>query len=292
MNKSLKCLLVMLSICTAAYGERLVAITIDDLPFVGSGSGERGLERTANRFNQILNALVEKQVPATGFIIGGAISKGQWELLNEFKQHGFALGNHTYTHISLSRVGAKRYIEDMDKADQKLSSIMTTPKYFRYPYLDEGKGTDKSEVYDYLTSHQYTIAPVTIDSKDYSFNERLLRVNWRNRPERLPSIKQAYLSYLDNQITKAEKRHSEGYPEILLIHANLINSHSMGDVIELFKNRGYRFITLDEALSRSSTINKNNQPKQEITTETTTPPQTEAENSKLVKFPFNLFSKK
>jgi hypothetical protein len=285
MNKSLKYLLVMLSICTVAHGERLVAITIDDLPFVGSGSGERGLERTTMRFNQIVDALVEKQVPATGFVIGGSIARGQWELLNQFKQHGFGLGNHTYTHISLSRVGAKRYIEDIDKADQKLSTIMTTPKYFRYTYLDEGKGQDKNQVYDYLSSHQYTIAPVTIDSKDYSFNEKLLRINWRNREERLPAIKQSYLSYLENQIVKAEKHHKEDYPEILLIHANLINSHSMGDVIDVFKKHGYRFISLDEALSRSASQAKENPVKTDISNPVKTP-QVEAKN----RFPLNLFS--
>jgi hypothetical protein len=48
--------------------------------------------------------------------------------------------------------------------------------------------------------------------------------------------------------------HSDNYPEILLIHANLINSYAMGDVIALFKKRGYRFITLDEAIARKRTV--------------------------------------
>lgn len=268
MKNGIKCLCLMGLLCSNAYAERLVALTIDDLPFVGSGSGERGFERTAKRFNQIVDTLVEKQVPATGFIIGGAIAKGQWDLLNNFKQHGFGLGNHTYTHISLSHVGADRYIADTDKADQKLSSIMTSPKYFRYPYLDEGKGQDRHKVYDYLTNHQYTIAPVTIDSKDYEFNGRLLRVNWRNRAERLPAIKQSYLSYIERQISKAEKRHDESHPDILLIHSNLINSQALGDVIDLFQKKGYRFITLDEAIARSSSHKNTPTPKIE-------PPKTE-----------------
>ena len=259
MNKlsiAFKSIIVMMLCNEYCFAERLIAVTIDDLPFVGANSGERGLQRTTDRFNNIVNALVENQVPATGFIIGGAIGKGQWELLERFKQQGFTLGNHTYTHISLSRVGAKKYIEDLDKADQKLTSIMTTPKYFRYPYLDEGKGENRTQVYDYLSTHQYIIAPVTIDSKDYSFNERLLRINWRNRDARLNSIKQDYLGYINRQIDRAEKMHHENYPEILLIHANLINSHAMGDVIQLFKKRGYRFISLDEAISIKASYQK------------------------------------
>ena len=253
---ALKGLMLMMLCATASYAEKLVAITIDDLPFVGASSGEHGLQRTADRFNRLVDALVDNQVPATGFIIGGAIGKGQWDLLEKFKQQGFGLGNHTYTHVSLSHVGATRYLEDLNKADVKLSGIMTTPKYFRYPYLDEGKGENKTKVYDYLNAHQYTIAPITIDSKDYSFNERLLRINWRNRDAHLSSIKRDYLAYLEKQITKAEKIHGDNYPEILLIHANLINSHAMGDVIQLFKKHGYRFISLEEALSRKTVQHK------------------------------------
>ena len=36
--------------------------------------------------------------------------------------------------------------------------------------------------------------------------------------------------------------------QILLIHANLLNSYLLGDVIQLYKQNGYKFITLTEAL--------------------------------------------
>lgn len=240
-------MLMMLSI--NSFAERLIAVTIDDLPFVGANSGERGLHRTAERFNRIVDFLVKNQVPATGFIICDTIGQGQIELLENFRQQGFGLGNHSCSHPSLSRVGADKYIADVARADQKLASLMTTPKYYRYPYLDEGRGENRTKVYDYLASNQYIIAPVTMDSKDYEFNERLLRIHWRNREARLDGIKRDYINYVDRQISKAEKIHRDNYPEILLIHANLINSHALGDVIALFKKRGYRFITLDEAIS-------------------------------------------
>lgn len=238
--------LMFLTICQSTYAaERVVALTIDDLPFVGPVHNKSG---EINRFSQLVKHLEERSVPATGFIIAGSIGPGQDELLNEFKQKGFSLGNHTYTHINLNRVGAKRYIEDLDKAEARLDGIMTYPKYFRYPYLAEGRGDSNRQVKDYLTAHNYTIAPVTIDSKDYKFNGKLLAVNWKNRDAKLESIKKDYLAYIDKQITQAEKIHSTETPEILLVHANLLNSHAMGDVIELFQKRGYKFIPLDEAI--------------------------------------------
>lgn len=230
--------------------DRFVAITIDDLPFVGNNRIDRSdLKHPTDRFTKLMNALVDNQVPATGFIIAGSIGKGQWELLEKFRQAGFSLGNHTYDHINLNRVGADKYIEDLDKAEPILDPIMTTPKYFRYPYLAEGRGEDKQRVIDYLVQHQYSIAPVTIDSKDYKFNEMLLHINWRDRPKRLDGLKANYLAYINQQINITEKKHPDGGAEILLIHANLLNSHCMNDVIQVFKKRGYRFISLDEAVS-------------------------------------------
>lgn len=268
---ALKGMMLMMISAELLATDRMVAITIDDLPFVGTNYSESGnLKRSGDRFSKIVNALVEKQVPATGFIIGGSIAKGQWALLENFRQQGFSLGNHTYTHIDLNRVGADKYIADIDKADVTLQSVMTQPKYFRYPYLAEGKGVAKQKVQDYLVAHHYTIAPVTIDSKDYHYNEKLLKISWRNRPERLAGIKNAYLSYLETQITKADKMNHEGRPEILLIHANLINSHAMPEVIEMFEKHGYRFITLDEAISRQKAYHNEhhliakNEPHQEV----------------------------
>ena len=238
-----------------------IAITIDDLPFVGGNNNDAGnMRRLHDRFMNILNSLNENHVPATGFIIAGAIGKGQWELLETFRNNGYELGNHTYSHANLNRLSAEQYIAEIGRADAILTPVMTTPKYFRYPYLAEGKGEKKAEVQDYLNKQQYTIAPVTIDSKDYMFNERLLHIPWRVRSQHLNEIKRQYLNFIWNQTVKAEKR-AHYTKQILLIHANLLNSLFLSDVIKMYKDHGYNFIKLDEAIAAApneSTYPNNN----------------------------------
>ncbi len=232
---------------------REIAITIDDLPFVGSCNGQASkLEREKERFLLIMQTLIDKKVPATGFVIAGSIEKGQWELLEQFKQRGFILGNHTYSHKSLNSTSAPNYIEDIDRADKILTPLYTEHKYFRYPYLAESKGTKSQEVHNYLAEHHYTIAPVTIDSKDFLFNAQLFAIPFRARPQSLPQMKKRYLSYIWNQTLRAENR-TKNTPDkpakqILLIHSNLLNSHFLGDIIDMYQQNGYRFISLDEAL--------------------------------------------
>jgi len=77
---------------TTQANDKQISITIDDLPFVGV---------SGDRFNKILQTLIDEQVPATGFVIAGSIAKGQWQLLENFQKQGFIIGNHTYTHPSL-----------------------------------------------------------------------------------------------------------------------------------------------------------------------------------------------
>jgi peptidoglycan/xylan/chitin deacetylase (PgdA/CDA1 family) len=232
---------------------REIAITIDDLPFVGTNSNDAGnLKRSHDRFMNIMRSLIDNQVPATGFVIAGAIGKGQWQLLEEFRKEGFGIGNHTYSHANLNRLSAEQYIHEIGRADQILEPIMTQPKYFRYPYLAEGKGQVKQSVQDYLAANQYIIAPVTIDSKDYLFNERLLHISWRVRDQYLNQIKRQYLDYIWQQTLRAEKRNHDSGKQILLIHANLLNSHVLGDIIQMYKNNGYRFISLTEALNNTA----------------------------------------
>lgn len=230
-----------------------IAITIDDLPFVGSGTNTpANFKRTQDRFMALVNALVDNQVPATGFIIGGSVAKNEWDFLETFKKQGLTLGNHTYTHKSLNGLTAEKYIADLEKADNSLAQIMTEPKYFRYPYLAEGKGEKKQKVLDWLTEHQYTVAPVTIDTKDYEFNAQFYRIPYSKRPQSISSFKKRYLAFIWKQTLKADKKAKvvEGQPikHILLIHANLLNSLCLADIIEMYKSHGYKFVTLADAL--------------------------------------------
>lgn len=242
------------SVCFA--DEKEIAITIDDLPLVASRMNNPGnRQRSTERFTQIVQAFQKYKVPAIGFVIAGSIEKGQWDFLEQFRQAGFMLGNHTYSHYNLNQISAEKYLADVDRADKILTPIMTQPKYFRYPYLAEGNKEKKQEVYDYLKEHNYTIAPVTIDSKDFDFNEMLYKVPYRSRVNYIQKIKPRYLAYIWKQTLRAEKNaKGKNTKQILLIHANLLNSYVLGDILEMYQKNGYKFISLTEALKNPAPI--------------------------------------
>lgn len=252
-----KSVLLFMALCTSICfaQEREIAITMDDLPLVASRMNTpANKQRSTERFTQIVQTFQKYQVPATGFIIAGAIEKGQWEFLEQFRKAGFMLGNHTYSHYNLNQMSAERYIADVDRADKILAPILTTPKYFRYPYLAEGTKETKSKVQDYLNQHHYIIAPVTIDSKDFEFNEMTYKVPYHERIEFIQKLKPRYLAYIWKQTLLAEKNSSGNGKQILLIHANILNSYLLGDILEMYQKNGYKFISLTQALTNPAPV--------------------------------------
>lgn len=226
-----------------------IAITIDDLPFVG--------EYRNFHLNMIMNSMKEQQVPATGFIIASEIRKDNWDALRKFRDAGFGLGNHTYSHANLNKLEVKQFIHEIKKADTIILPVMTEPKYFRYPYLAMSSGTKKNQILCYLAKNNYQVAPITVDSKDFVFNQRLLSVPEIDRRAYLNELKPFYLDFIWQQTLKAEEHtqyhHNPDQAQILLIHANLLNAYVLPDLINYYKKNGYTFVSLEDALKTFKT---------------------------------------
>lgn len=222
------CYFVILG-CFAA--NKQIAITIDDLPF----------RQSDEHVQNIINALLKHKAPAIGFVIGDWVNEDTIPQLQVLKSNGFLIGSHSYSHRSLRDISPEEYTADIAKADAILAPYMTSPKYYRYPYLAEGRWWwVRNKVYDYLREHNYVKAPVTIDSRDFVFNVELLE----KKPE-LEVIKKKYIDFVWSNTQKAE---SNDKKQILLIHANVLNSYCLDDLLTMFESHGYQFISISEAL--------------------------------------------
>jgi peptidoglycan-N-acetylglucosamine deacetylase len=224
--------------------QREIAITIDDLPFVG--------EAKNFHLNRLIDTIKENEIPVTGFVIAGNIRPENWPILEKFKAAGLGLGNHTLSHINAHQVNTESYIQQIDAADKILLPLMTEPKYFRYPYLAMGEGKKKENILSFLQSKKYQVAPITVDSKDFVFNQLLLSVPEKERRQFLSVLKPCYISFIWEQTLKAEENdrlnRRPHKAQILLIHSNLLNAYVLEDIIQLYKQKGFSFISLADAL--------------------------------------------
>ena len=243
-----------------AQNQRAVAITIDDLPAGDAAhmSAATILEITRG----IVGTLSAQKVPAIGFVNESKLyTPGEVDdrikALSIWLDAGLELGNHTFSHASLNQVGLKAWEEEVIRGETVTRMLMAQHKmqlrYLRHPYLDVGRDLQtRREAEAFLTQRGYHIAPVTVDAWDWMYGGVYEDAKRRGDRALMDQLAKDYLSYSDTVFADCERLSKElvGYEpkQILLLHANQLEADHIGELIEVIRNRGYRFITLQEAL--------------------------------------------
>lgn len=244
----------------ASAADRQVAVTFDDLPGVSLPKAERCNEqRFALESSKLTRALAEAEVPVTAFVNSGRLCNdlepgALAALLALWIKAGAELGNHTFSHPSLDGVTLEQYIEDIKLGESAIESAQgKRARYFRYPYLRKGATAAKKEGLEaFLAKAGYIDAPVTLDNSDWMFARAYARAREAEDDESMAQIATAYVEYTERTVEFFERRSVEvlGYepPQILVVHANSLNFDHFAKVIEMFRKRGYEFVSLAAAL--------------------------------------------
>ena len=252
-------LLVISCVGLAWAAPRQVAITIDDLPVAHSGPGACGFDRLMELTGRLLKPIREGKVPVTAFVIAGnceALTDAQWRgALKLWMDAGAEIGNHTWSHQSLTTTPVAEYEADIQKADERIRSLTGKARleYFRSPMLHTGATPAvKVELERFLAEHRWTQSPVTFDNSDWMFSYVLADARKRGDKSLEARVKAEYVPYMESVIEFFERRSVEvvgrEFPQILLMHANVLNSELLPDLLGMLKRRGYQFISLREAL--------------------------------------------
>jgi peptidoglycan-N-acetylglucosamine deacetylase len=244
--------------------ERQIAITIDDLP-AGAANSMSAAAITAMT-KQLLATLREQNIPVVGFVNERKLYF-KWDEVNEriaalkmWLDAGFELGNHTYGHTSLNRVSLKEFEDSVVQGESVTQLLLTQHnmklRYFRHPYLDTGRDLQtRREAEAFLVGRGYRIAPVTMDAWDWMFATVYDDAKKRGDTALLQEVVRSYLAHTAEVFSYFEKLSRElvGYEpsQILLLHANQLEAEHIGELLDLLRKRGYRFITLESALGDS-----------------------------------------
>jgi peptidoglycan-N-acetylglucosamine deacetylase len=240
--------------------DRQVAITIDDLP---AGMADRlpTADITAMT-TKLLGTLRDQKIPVVGFVNEKKLYKAgevdaRIKALQMWLDYGFELGNHTFSHASLNQVGLKAWEDDIIQGESVTRLLLAPRKmklrYFRHPYLDTGRDLQtRREAEAFLVERGYRIAPITLDGWDWMFAGLYEDAKQRNDTALQQQIVKEYLSYHDAAIAYAEQLSKQvvGYEpkQILLLHASNLEADHIGELLDVLRKRGYRFITLEDAL--------------------------------------------
>jgi peptidoglycan/xylan/chitin deacetylase (PgdA/CDA1 family) len=109
-------------ICSANTSEKEIAISFDDGP-------------ATNHTPEILQLLKQANLKAAFFCIGNRIA-GNENILQQIKEDGHIIGNHSYSHhFWFDMFSSKKMLNDLKLMDEELKRVTgLQPKLFRPPY--------------------------------------------------------------------------------------------------------------------------------------------------------------
>lgn len=254
-------LILPLATMAQAPMERTLAITFDDLPFASvPADDDASLERMTG---QLLQSLQAAQVPAVGFVNEGklyregSLDPARVELLRRWVAAGFELGNHTYSHPSLNRLPLEAFEADVLRGESVTRPLLQSAgkplRWFRHPFLHLGMTPAvRTAFQNFLASHGYTVAPVTVNNSEWVFAVAYARAQAQGDLDSARRIGEAYVPYMQTVFAHAEQLaldlFGRNIAQVLVLHANSLNADYFSALAAMLQQRGYRFITLDQAL--------------------------------------------
>lgn len=253
--------LAALLLATATAAEpprRAVALTFDDIPGVAYPRADVCDGKAVAAWNaKLLATLRAHRAPALGLVTASRTCDGAIPLAAIFEQWldaGHDLGNHSYSHWDLNSRPLADYEQDVIRGEAPLRDLLAKRGkklvYFRHPMLHTGDTAAKREgLAKFLRERGYVVAPVTLDSEEWVFAEAYAR-----NPSK--TIADAYIPFMESNLDFFETRTRQvvgrDIPHILLLHMNALNADTLDTLLRMYERRGYRFITVDEALRDSA----------------------------------------
>ena len=193
-------------ICSADTNQKEIAISFDDGP-------------ATNHTPEILQLLKQANIKATFFCIGNRIA-GNENILQQIKEDGHIIGNHSYSHhFWFDMFSSKKMLDDLRLMDEELKRVTgLQPKLFRPPY-----GVTNPNLKKAITAGNYTPVGWSVRSMDTVIKDE---------------------NKLLDKINKALKPGA-----VFLFHDTSASTlNVLPAFIKVVKNKGYQIVPLDKLL--------------------------------------------
>jgi len=253
------CLVLLGLILQSTTYARQMVISVDDLPWVEFAHSSKA--QVQQRHQRLLKALGDTR--AIGFvneqklIDGNRLALWRQQMLVDWLDAGFELGNHSYDHNDLHRVPVAQFERSIVLGERFLRPLLESHgkslRWFRHPYLHTGMDAQTRDRVDaFLQQHGYTVAPVTIDNGEWIYARAYLQLLAQDDRPQQRRLRAEYVDYMLAKVVffeeAAQRQFQRDLPQILLIHANALNADALPDLLTVLRIRGYEFVQLDEAL--------------------------------------------
>lgn len=233
-----------------------IAFTWDDLPAHSAlPAGETRVEIA----QKLIAAMSAAHLPpAYGFVNGVQTEREPLStpVLQMWRDAGLPLGNHTWSHPNLNTNPLADWEADVLKNEPLLEKYMGSSdwRWLRYPFLGEGETAEKRLAErKFLAERGYRISAVTMSFADYAYNEPYARCVAANDTAAVARLEESYLSAagkaVDYSREMAKALYGHDIPYVLLMHIGAFDARMLPQLLKLYIDRGFSFVTLKQAES-------------------------------------------
>lgn len=237
-----------LAVRAGAEDRSRVAITMDDLNWHAIPEALRGQVE-----ERILGTLERNQIRGALFVIGEHGDSGVGRpLVREWSRRGHMIGNHTWSHRWYDQMPEEEFGEDVLRCDAFVRRFPGFRPYLRFPALKEGATRERRDwMRAFLKEHGYRNGAVTIDASDWYYDQRLRKCMEERANFDVNLFREPYLAHLWDRATYydglAREVLGRAIPHTMLVHYNVLNSYFLGDVLDMFRTRGWGLVNADRA---------------------------------------------
>ncbi|MEJ1967394.1 MAG: polysaccharide deacetylase family protein [Rhizomicrobium sp.] len=249
----MKRLILLLCLLTAPVAAQpQIAITFDDLPSHSMLPADTTRTQIAQRIIAALKAAGAP--PVYGFVNGirQDDDPASTPVLKIWRDAGYPLANHTWSHINLNSHTVADWEADALKNEATLAPLGGDWHWLRFPFLGEGETPAKHDaVRAFLGAHGYRIAAVTMSFDDYLWNEPYARCVAKNDSATIVRLETAWLAAADAGLAYYHALSTELYgrdiPYVLLMHLGGFDARMLPRLMDLYHSRGVQLVSLDDA---------------------------------------------
>jgi peptidoglycan/xylan/chitin deacetylase (PgdA/CDA1 family) len=235
---------------SALAGKPQISITMDDFNVF-----DTPLLSGAARNRAILDALHQFKLRAAMFVAGKFVdNEKNMPLLREWNQPKHLICNHTYSHKYYPNIKFEDYTGDILRNEALLKELPRYRRFFRFPFLKEGKTAEQRDrMRAFLKERGYRNGHVTIDASDWYVDDRLQKKLKADPKADVKPYRDFYLSHLWERATYydelSRKVLGRSVKHTLLVHHSVLNGLFLGDVLQMFKSKGWKLVDAEEAFT-------------------------------------------
>lgn len=232
-----------------------ISFTMDD-PEVS----ESPLFSVDKRNQKILDAFKKHKVKGALFVCGMRVdNKEGTKLLKSWDENEHIMANHSYSHLHFpsKKITLENYRDDFLKVEPMISSMKHFTKLYRFPYLKEGDTKKKRDgMREALKKHGYSQGYASIDASDWYIDLRMRERLTKDLNADLTGYRDFYLKHMWERSVfyneLAKKVYGREIKHTVLIHHNLLNALFLDDLMEMYKQKGWKLISAKDAFSDSA----------------------------------------